>query len=43
MSSEVTKKVNVIIPQVMGEMINAKIEALAARLARMSNELSLTQ
>ena len=29
MSSEVTKKVNVIIPQVMGEMINAKIEALA--------------
>lgn len=29
MSSEVTKKVNIIIPQVMGEMINAKIEALA--------------
>lgn len=29
MPSEVTKKVNVIIPQVMGEMINAKIEALA--------------
>ena len=29
MSSEVTKKVNVIIPQVMGEMIDAKIEALA--------------
>lgn len=29
MANEVTKKVNVIIPQVMGEMINAKIEALA--------------
>lgn len=29
MSSEVTKKVNVIIPEVMGQMINAKIEALA--------------
>ena len=29
MANEVTKKTNVIIPEVMGEMINAKIEALA--------------
>ncbi|MGN0907631.1 MAG: N4-gp56 family major capsid protein [Bullifex sp.] len=29
MASTVTKKANVIIPEVMGEMINAKIEALA--------------
>ena len=29
MAGEVTKKLNVIIPEVMGEMINAKIEALA--------------
>lgn len=29
MANEVTKKVNVIVPEVMGQMINAKIEALA--------------
>lgn len=29
MASEVTKKTNLIIPEVMGQMINAKIEALA--------------